>query len=71
MTKTSDPPKVQCTVCKRSTAPKTADGGWATWECSHVDCPHRRSSWSERPAPMPPAPDGVFNPYAKLIPEEP
>lgn len=20
-------------------------------ECSHVDCPHRRTAWSERPTP--------------------
>jgi hypothetical protein len=23
----------------------------AVAECSHVDCPHRRRAWSERPTP--------------------
>jgi hypothetical protein len=68
--KPSTEPKVHCTVCSRDTNPKTAVHE-PRWECSHVDCPHRRSSWSERPDPVPHPQGGIFNPYAKYIPEEP
>lgn len=40
MTKRSD-----CQTCHRDS--KRANSDWA--ECSHVDCPHRRRAWSERP----------------------
>jgi hypothetical protein len=69
-TKPSTDPKVRCTVCSRDTEPKITFHE-PRWECSHVDCPHRRSSWSERPEPPPSKPDGIFNPYAKYIPEDP
>lgn len=36
---------MKCTVCTR--APQQANSD--TSECSHVDCPHRRKAWSERP----------------------
>ena len=35
-----------CIVCNRD--PERMNS--ATAECSHVDCPHRRHAWSERPA---------------------
>lgn len=40
MTKRSD-----CQTCRRDH--KKVNSDWA--ECSHVDCPHRRRAWSERP----------------------
>ena len=39
----------RCAVCKRD--PARANGELA--ECSHIDCPHRRKAWSERPTPQP------------------
>ncbi len=36
-----------CAVCARD--PERMNSEFA--ECSHVDCPHRRRAWSERPAP--------------------
>ena len=36
-----------CRVCRRN--PDTTNSNVA--ECSHVDCPHRRTAWSERPRP--------------------
>lgn len=36
---------MNCTVCHRD--PKRMNSERA--ECSHVDCPHRRRCWSERP----------------------
>lgn len=35
-----------CTVCLRD--PERMNGEMS--ECSHVDCPHRRRAWSERPS---------------------
>lgn len=40
MTKRSD-----CQTCHRDS--KRVNSDWS--ECSHVDCPHRRRAWSERP----------------------
>lgn len=40
MTKRSD-----CQTCRRDRTKVNSE--WA--ECSHVDCPHRRRAWSERP----------------------
>ena len=37
---------MKCTICNRD--PKSVNNP-AFSECSHVDCPHRRSAWSERP----------------------
>ena len=37
-----------CVVCLRD--PERVNGWFA--ECSHVECPHRRSCWSERPTPQ-------------------
>lgn len=34
-----------CTVCRRN--PERMNSAVA--ECSHVDCPHRRRVWSDRP----------------------
>lgn len=34
-----------CTVCRRDPGRMNS----AVAECSHVDCPHRRHAWSERP----------------------
>lgn len=34
-------------------------------ECSHVDCPHRRKAWSERPEP------GYRGPWPKNLDEDP
>lgn len=33
-----------CKVCSRKTMHFAED--WQQWECSHVDCPHRRHAWS-------------------------
>ena len=38
-----------CPVCWRDPATRNN----AVAECSHVDCPHRRHCWSERPQPIP------------------
>lgn len=35
----------KCATCARD--PKRMNSAVA--ECSHIDCPHRRSAWSERP----------------------
>jgi hypothetical protein len=37
----------KCTVCQRN--PERMNNTFA--ECSHIDCPHRRRAWSERPTP--------------------
>ena len=36
---------MKCAVCTRD--PQLANSH--TSECSHIDCPHRRKAWSERP----------------------
>lgn len=36
----------QCIICSRYPARMNSEVA----ECSHVDCPHRRKAWSERPA---------------------
>lgn len=36
----------RCVVCAREPARINNHMG----ECSHVDCPHRRRAWSERPS---------------------
>jgi len=36
-----------CTTCARD--PERMNSQIA--ECSHVECPHRRHAWSERPTP--------------------
>lgn len=36
-----------CTICVRN--PERVNSTFS--ECSHVDCPHRRKAWSERPTP--------------------
>lgn len=38
-------PPAKCAVCQRS--PERMNSAFS--ECSHVDCPHRRRAWSERP----------------------
>jgi len=38
----------RCAVCSRD--PDRMNNGRDS-ECSHVDCPHRRRAWSERPSP--------------------
>lgn len=37
-----------CRTCNRN--PERVNSAVA--ECSHVDCPHRRRAWSERPQPV-------------------
>lgn len=37
----------KCGVCQRD--PERMNSTFS--ECSHVDCPHRRRAWSERPSP--------------------
>jgi len=37
----STPPPVQCAVCKKDPARRNN----TLAECSHVECPHRSSSW--------------------------
>ena len=37
----------KCITCQRSPERMNSDIA----ECSHVDCPHRRKAWSERPEP--------------------
>lgn len=36
-----------CNVCNRDAARMNSPVA----ECSHIQCPHRRSAWSERPSP--------------------
>jgi hypothetical protein len=36
-----------CLVCGKD--PKRCNNEFS--ECSHVECPHRRTAWSERPSP--------------------
>lgn len=38
---------MNCKTCQRDADRMNSD----IHECSHVDCPHRRKAWSERPAP--------------------
>ncbi len=38
-----------CKVCQRDPERMNSDIA----ECSHVDCPHRRKAWSERPVAAP------------------
>lgn len=38
---------VTCAVCNRDHARMNSKFS----ECSHIDCPHRRKAWSERPTP--------------------
>ncbi|WP_295978758.1 hypothetical protein [uncultured Variovorax sp.] len=38
---------MKCSVCTRD--PERMNGDMS--ECSHIDCPHRRKAWSERPTP--------------------
>lgn len=40
-------PPAKCAVCQRD--PERMNSSFS--ECSHVDCPHRRHAWSERPTP--------------------
>lgn len=40
------PPPDKCDVCGRNPATMNSDVA----ECSHVDCPHRRRAWSDRPS---------------------
>lgn len=37
----------KCDVCGRD--PERVNSAWS--ECSRVECPSRRKSWSERPSP--------------------
>lgn len=52
-----------CVVCLRR--PERANS-WCT-ECSHVDCPHRRKAWSERPDPS----EYHTGPWPKNVDEDP
>lgn len=36
-----------CNVCTRDPSRMNSDLA----ECSHIQCPHRRRAWSERPSP--------------------
>lgn len=61
--------KVRCEVCGKDAANKNDTGQWLTWECAHVECPNRRSAWSERAEPYAEPEGPVFNPYERLLPE--
>jgi hypothetical protein len=37
----------RCGTCARDPSRMNSDRA----ECSHVECPHRRHAWSERPTP--------------------
>ena len=52
-----------CTVCRRD--PERMNSVVA--ECSHVDCPHRRHAWSERPSRA----DLDRGPWAKRVDRDP
>jgi hypothetical protein len=41
------PEKSICVICQKKTHHKSNIETTAQWECSHVDCPHRRSCSSE------------------------
>jgi hypothetical protein len=41
--------KIVCEVCKRKTHHKSNIPEYDRWECSHVECPHRRSCSSDGP----------------------
>lgn len=53
----------KCAICGRD--PKRMNSAFA--ECSHVDCPHRRRAWSERPQPA----DLFKGPWPKNVDEDP
>lgn len=53
----------KCGTCSRD--PKKMNSEFA--ECSHVECPHRRRAWSERPAPA----DLFRGPYPKNVDRDP
>lgn len=58
---------IQCEVCKHKTMPKADSGLWMRWECSRVECPHRRSAWSDREMPdVPPQEEGQ-NLFERII----
>jgi len=50
-----------CGTCHRDPWRMNSDSA----ECSHVDCPHRRHAWSERPAP------GFKGPWSKNVDADP
>lgn len=53
----------KCTVCSRN--PERMNSEIA--ECSHIDCPNRRSAWSERPSPA-----SLFRgPWKKNVSQDP
>jgi hypothetical protein len=56
-------PDETCAVCSRS--PRRMNSERA--ECSHVDCPHRRHCWSERPRPA----DLFRGPWPKNVESDP
>ena len=51
----------KCIICQRN--PERMNSEFA--ECSHVDCPHRRKAWSDRPAPT------YRGPWPKNVDEDP
>lgn len=54
---------IPCTVCHRD--PKRVNSAVA--ECSHVDCPHRRRAWSDRPTR-----EELFRgPWSKVVDRDP
>ena len=52
-----------CNVCNRDPARMNSEVA----ECSHVDCPNRRSAWSERPSRA----DLFKGPYPKHTSSDP
>lgn len=52
----------RCKTCDRQ--PKRMNSAVA--ECSHVDCPHRRTCWSERPAPAYRSPWRAVDPVERI-----
>lgn len=60
---------ILCSMCKHKTMPKHESGSWMRWECARVECPHRRSAWSDREMPDAPPEEEGQNAFEKIIGE--
>lgn len=56
--------RILCITCNRDPKRMNGDRG----ECSHVECPHRRNAWSERPSGHPY--DGQPAPFFRRLPAD-
>ena len=56
-----------CQICNRkSNCKSTINSNNERWECSHVNCPNRRSAWSDREFEKPDS-QSNFNPYKQYF----